>query len=275
MARLLNMVRQTVSAVASSGTGALTLSTAASGYDTFAGAGAVDGAIYSYAIQEGTKWEVGRGTYTASGTTLARTTIIRSSQGNGVAETFTTAAICICTELKEDFAGRQSIWIPAAAMKARTTLPPASGTNEMTTNKNMLLSLDFDASTIEYAQFMVRMPKSWDLGTVTFAPTWSHPSTTTNFKAAFGLQAVALADAAAGDVAFGTAQYSNDTGGTTNAIYHGPECSAITVAGSPSQECAVMFQVLRNATDGTNDTLAVDARLHGITLYINTRESTD
>lgn len=171
--------------------------------------------------------------------------------------------------------GEHQIWIPAVAMISRTTNGAAHGVTEMTTNRNMFRTLDFDASTIEYAQFSIRMPKSWDEGTVTFIPEWSHAATATNFGVSWGLQAVAISNDDTGDVAFGTAQYSNDTGGTTNDLYAGPESSAITVAGTPAAEDLVMFQVLRKADDATNDTLAVDARLHGITLIITTNAGND
>lgn len=172
-------------------------------------------------------------------------------------------------------AGRQTVWIPASAMIARTTNGAASGTAETSTNKIMFKTLDFDASTIEYAQFSIRMPKSWNEGTVTAVFTWSHASTTTNFKVSWGLQAVAISNDDAGDAAFGTAQYANDEGGTTNDIYMSPETSAITIAGTPQAEDWVVFQVLRKADDGTNDTLAIDARLHGVTLYLTTDAATD
>lgn len=160
-------------------------------------------------------------------------------------------------------------------MSPRTTNGAAVGQIETTTNKVMVRTLDFDASTIEYAQFSIRMPKSWNEGTVTFIPSWSHASTTTNFKASWGLQAVAISDDDTLDVAFGTGQTSNDTGGTTNDLYAGPESSAVTIAGTPAAEDLVIFQVYRKADDGTNDTLAIDARLHGVTIYITTDAEND
>lgn len=170
--------------------------------------------------------------------------------------------------------GRETIFIPAVAMYGRTTNGAAAGTVEMTTNKNMLKTLDFDASTQEFAQFEVWFPKSWNLGTVTFQPIWSHPSTTTNFGVVWALQGVALSDDDASDVAFGTEQTSTDTGGTTNDRYIGPESSAITIAGAPATGDCVQFQIKRNVSDGS-DTLAVDARLHGIRLFFTTNAATD
>jgi hypothetical protein len=171
--------------------------------------------------------------------------------------------------------GLHTIYIPATAMVSRTTNGAVSGTVETSSNKVMLKTLDFDASTIEYAQFSIRMPKSWDEGTISAAFTWSHTATSTNFKVSWGLQGVAISDDDAGDAAFGTAQYANDTGGTANDIYVSPETAAITVAGSPMAEDWTVFQILRKADDGTNDTLAVDARLHGVTLYYTVNASTD
>lgn len=62
------------------GTGTLTLGSAASGgYQAFSVIG--DGSTTYYVIQDSTNsaWEVGLGTYTASGTTLSRDTILESS----------------------------------------------------------------------------------------------------------------------------------------------------------------------------------------------------
>jgi hypothetical protein len=173
-----------------------------------------------------------------------------------------------------DGAGKHCVPVPAGAMVARTTNGAASATLEMTTNDNMFVTFDFDASTEEGVQFSIAMPDSWNEGTITFRPVWSHSSTTTNFGVVFSLAAVAISDDDAGDVAFGTAQISNDTGGTTNDIYIGPESSAITVAGTPAAGDFVMFELRRVVANGS-DTMAVDARLHAIKLFITTDRGID
>lgn len=170
--------------------------------------------------------------------------------------------------------GKQTIWVPAVAMTPRITNGPSVGSLEQTTNKNMFRTLDFDATTQEFAQFEVHMPKSWDLGTITFQPVWSHASTSVNFGVVWALQAVARSDGDAGDVAFGTEQTSTDTGGTANTIYIGPESSAMTSGGTPSAGDTVQFQLKRNPSDGS-DTMAVDARLHGVRVFFTTNAPTD
>lgn len=198
-----------------------------------------------------------------------------STSGNAAIWSGTSGSVLADAGAGPVLQGLHTVWIPATAMIARTTNGAASGSSETSTNKVMLKSLDFDASTIEYAQFQIRMPKSWDEGTVTAAMTWTHGATTTNFGVSWGIQGVALSNDDAADTAFGTAIYSNDTGGTTNDIYISPTTTAITIAGTPAAEDWVVFQVLRKADDGTNDTLAVDAKLLGVTLYYTVSASTD
>ena len=62
------------------GTGTYTLGGAATGFESFAAVG--NGNTTYYCCTDGTNFEVGVGTYTASGTTLARTTILQSSNSD-------------------------------------------------------------------------------------------------------------------------------------------------------------------------------------------------
>ena len=69
----------------SPGTGTVTLLGAATGYQSFsAGIGASNTTYYVIADQSGSNWEVGLGTIGAGGTTLARTTVLSSSNSGSL-----------------------------------------------------------------------------------------------------------------------------------------------------------------------------------------------
>jgi hypothetical protein len=75
--KLADLVQETTN---TTGTGTLTLAGAVAGpFQSFAAVG--DGNTTYYAITSGNNWEVGVGTYTASGTTLSRDTVLSSSAG--------------------------------------------------------------------------------------------------------------------------------------------------------------------------------------------------
>jgi len=76
------------------GTGTVTLAGASTGFQSFAAIG--NGNTTYYAITSGNDYEVGLGTYTASGTTLSRTTILESSN-SGSAITLSGTSDVFCT----------------------------------------------------------------------------------------------------------------------------------------------------------------------------------
>jgi len=76
------------------GTGTVTLAGASAGFQSFAAIG--NGNTTYYAITSGNDYEVGLGTYTASGTTLSRDTILESSNA-GSAITLSGTSDVFCT----------------------------------------------------------------------------------------------------------------------------------------------------------------------------------
>jgi len=88
MVTLANRVKHTITSVASSGTGTLTLGAASTGYQTLADANVATGSTVRYTIEgPSNAWELGHGVYTSSGTTLTRTPTESSNSGNAITAT--------------------------------------------------------------------------------------------------------------------------------------------------------------------------------------------
>lgn len=162
--------------------------------------------------------------------------------------------------------GKHSIYIPAAAMVAATTNGAAIGQVEETTNAHNYLTLDFDASTDEYACFEILMPSDWDEGTITFQAVWTTTATDSD-GVAWGLQAVAVADGDDSDVAYGTGVVvTDDAQSNAGDVLITAESGAVTVAGSPAAGELTQFRVYRDVSDA-NDDMTEDARLRGVRIY--------
>ena len=99
------------------GTGTVTLAGAPSGYQSFSVIG--DSNTTYYAITSGNDWEVGIGTYTASGTTLSRDTILESSNA-GSAITLSGTSDVFCTYPAERSVNTADIGVSVQAYDADT-----------------------------------------------------------------------------------------------------------------------------------------------------------
>jgi hypothetical protein len=171
-------------------------------------------------------------------------------------------------------AGTETIFVPSSAMYGSTTNGADPQQVETTALRPDLKVLDFDAGTAEYAQFAIAMPKSWNLGTVTFQAFWA-PGNTNTGNCIWGLQGVSVANDATADVVFGTAQEVTDAGGgAVEDVLVTSTSSAITIAGTPADDYYTFFQVYRDAADGS-DTFTGDARLLGIKLFYTTDAAND
>ena len=81
------------------GTGTYTLAGAETGFESFSAIG--NGNTTYYCCTDGTDFEVGIGTYTASGTTLARTTILQSSNSDAAVNWTSGTRDIFCTQPAE------------------------------------------------------------------------------------------------------------------------------------------------------------------------------
>ncbi len=195
--------------------------------------------------------------------------IVIAPNGTGVAQAVdggdNTAAIKI--------AGKESIWVPASSMYPNTTNGCAAIAQVELSNGPEIKTLDFDKDSDEFAQFAVAFPKSWNEGTVTFQAYFTADSTNTG-TVSWDLQGVACADNDTINVAFGTAvaPTAKAHSGTANDLDVTAESGAVTIAGSPSTDEEVFFQISRDVSE---DSLTADAKLLGIKLFFTTDAAND
>ena len=100
---MVTLVNRAKMSTSTTGTGTITLGSAETGYQSFADAGVADGDVVRYVIEDGDDWEIGSGTYTATGTTLTRT--VDESSNADAALNLTGSAVVFITAAAGDVAG--------------------------------------------------------------------------------------------------------------------------------------------------------------------------
>ena len=170
-------------------------------------------------------------------------------------------------------AGKETIWVPASAMYPNTTNGCADLEQVELSNGPEIKTLDFDKDSDENAQFAVAFPKSWNEGTVTFQAYFTADSTNTG-TVSWVLAGVSIADNDSINTAFGTgvAPTAKAHSGTANDLDVTAESGAVTIAGSPSTDEEVFFQITRDVSE---DSLTADAKLLGVKLFFTTDAAND
>jgi hypothetical protein len=170
-------------------------------------------------------------------------------------------------------AGKETIWVPAVAMYPNSTNGCADLEQVELSNGPEIKTLDFDKDSDEFAQFAVAFPKSWNEGTITFQAYFTADSTNTG-TVSWGLSGVAIADNDSINTAFGTqvAPTAKAHSGTANDLDVTAESGAVTIAGSPSTDEEVFFQISRDVSE---DSLTADAKLLGIKIFFTTDAAND
>jgi hypothetical protein len=160
--------------------------------------------------------------------------------------------------------GSTNVWIPAAQWIPRTTGGCGIDSREQATGNINTDELLFDQLAIEFAQAMVVMPSNYDNGTVTARFYWTASAGTASQSVVWAIRGRAFGD----NVALGQTYASGGTGildtyFAANQMHVSDPTAAVTIAGTPAANKAVIFEAFRDASN-VNDTLAADARFLGV-----------
>lgn len=192
----------------------------------------------------------------------------RTTSGTGPAEDITIGSglSFSANTLSVTGGGSTNVWIPASAWIPRTTNGCGVDSRELATNRTNYDELLFDPATNEFAQALSILPNNYNNATLSARFYWT--SSTGSGAVVWGLQGRAYADNDTLDTAFGTAQTTTDTLLATNYMHVTSATNAITIAGTPTANRPILFQIYRDAT-AVGDTLGSDARILGVEILFN------
>ena len=127
------------------GTGTFTLAGAVTGFQTFAAIGDGNTTYYTIVLQGGSEWEVGLGTYTSSGTTLSRDTILSSSNSNNAVNFSAGTKNVFC-----DYPAPKAVYEDATETAFAAQIAASNGLimNNMTVGTTFTIPTGYSASSV-------------------------------------------------------------------------------------------------------------------------------
>lgn len=272
-----------------SATGAIT-STLATGTAPMVIASTTKVANLNVDLLDGTDWSApgaigGTTPGSAAFTTVSASGVITSTVATGTAP-LTVASTTKVVNLNVDqvdgadwltFSNVQSIFIPGDQIKARSANgAKASAQTAGAANQPDIDYLPFDGATKTYAQFKVRMPKSWNQGTITAAFSWRRASGTAAANVIWGMRALAVRSGDSPVQNFGSDATVTAAAQTTLANFAiSAATGACTPGGTAGSECLLFVEVFRDGANALDTLDAVDAWLSGVTIYYTATGLTD
>lgn len=171
--------------------------------------------------------------------------------------------------------GKQTIWVPAAALRPTVTDGASALQDvELTVGQPNIQVVDFIKANDTFAQFQVALPKSWDKGTISFQVFWT-VSAAVATSVTWSMEGVAIPDDGPIDVAYGVAEIVNDTAtNSANDLLVTTESAPLSLAGTPTDDNICYFKIYRDVDD-VGDDMVEDARLIGIKLFFTTDSGND
>jgi hypothetical protein len=146
---------------------------------------------------------------------------------------------------------------------------------ELSSTKPTIATLNFDATTQEYAHVALLMPPGWPGGSFTYRVYWSHTSGGSGFGVAWNLAGNSCENDETISAVFDSGTTVTDTGGTADDMYITAESAATPIQGTLAKAGDLVFLRISRVPAHASDTLDIDARLHAIRFNLNEAQVED
>ena len=241
---MVTLVNRAKMSTSTTGTGTITLGSAETGYQSFADAGVADGDVVRYVIEDGDDWEIGSGTYTATGTTLTRT--VDESSNADAALNLTGSAVVFITAAAGDIQEPLKYYDENAVLTSLTTTASgslavaigygatSSGNSSLAVGRTSTASSTFStavgASAVAASgNFATALTNSYASGAGSFAAGIDNNSSTYGATGSFNSIAIGYRAKASANYALALGENTIASNGSTTAI--GPNTRAYNNSG--------------------------------------------